>query len=165
VALLHRVTLFDSFTREERAALAPWLVPAPYADGERITEQGRTAHWLYLLAEGRVDVVITLDDGSTARVVTLTGPDFFGERGCMMGAPRSATVLSVGPSRCYKLEREAFTRLLASRPEIAEEVSEVIASRQGQLLKVQEERGARGPVTSDDPDAILRRVKAFFGLG
>ncbi|MBI5513311.1 MAG: mechanosensitive ion channel family protein [Deltaproteobacteria bacterium] len=166
MALLHRVALFDTFTREERSALAPWLVPAPYADGERITEQGRTAHWLYLLTEGRVDVVVRLEDGREAHVQTLTAPNYFGEMGCMTGAPRSATVRALGPVRCYKLERDAFQSLIAERPAIAQEVSAVIAARQGQLLQVRRDHGATRPPTADeDPDAVLRRIKAFFGLG
>jgi CRP-like cAMP-binding protein len=65
---------------------------------------------------------------------------------------------------CYRLDVKSFQTLLHRRPEIAEGMSRVIASRRPELDKVREIFSAQaGPLPIEQAD-ILTRIRRFFGL-
>jgi CRP-like cAMP-binding protein len=84
----------------------------------------------------------------------------------LTGAPRAATVAAVSEVECFRLDRDAFDELLRSRPEIAEDVAEVLASRQEDLARSREalEQGGERLSRADRQVEILGRMKHFFGL-
>jgi len=47
----------------------------------------------------------------------------------MTGEPRGATVTAVSDVECYRLSKTAFDDILRRRPEIAEDLSQVLARR------------------------------------
>ena len=124
VALLGKLEMFRDFTPDEHEALARRLIYAPFARNEVITHQGREAHWLYILARGEADVRFEDADGSTRKVGTLSAPDFFGEMSLMTGQPRSATVIAMTACDCYRLDKDAFQKILHERRELAVVVSD-----------------------------------------
>lgn len=166
MALLARLELFRGFSHAELSHLARSLTPAPYARGEHVTEQDREAHWLYILADGEAEVLVRRSDGTQRPVRVLVGPDYFGEAACMTGARRSATVRAMTDCRCYKLDKEAFQRLIQERREIANEVSRVIAQRQTELARVRDGTNSLHPAQADDNEVskVLAQVLRFFGV-
>lgn len=167
VATLKNVELFQSLTDEERLALAPRLQVAPFARGEAMTRQGDQAHWLYVLTRGDAEVRISIDNGAaTERIAMLHAGDFFGERGMMTGEPRGATVLALSDVECYRLSKQAFDDVLRQRPEIAEDLSEVLARRRVELEAVLEdlnEETKLARMQSHQVD-LLERIRSFFAL-
>ena len=131
-----------------------------------MTRQGAEAHWLYLIIDGEAEVRVAADGNVSERLATLGAGDFFGEMGMMTGEPRTATVIAVSDVECYRLDKEAFHDILQSRPEIAENISEILARRRVELeaaregldeeAKLQRLRHHRGD--------LLQRIKGFFRL-
>ncbi|HKP71888.1 MAG TPA: mechanosensitive ion channel family protein, partial [Pyrinomonadaceae bacterium] len=131
---LSRVELFHSLTDAERAELAGQLSVAPFTRGEAITRQGAQAHWLYVIRRGEVSVRVRLDGSEESeQIATLREGDFFGEMGLMTGAPRAATAIALTDVECYRLNKEGFREILHRRPEIAQDISRIMAERQAQL--------------------------------
>ena len=98
--------------------------------GESITRQGAEAHWLYLITRGEAEVRVSADGNNLSeRVATLGEGDFFGEMGMMTGEARAATLIALSDVECYRLDKEAFNDVLQRRPEIAEDISVVLARR------------------------------------
>ncbi len=161
-ALLSEVDLFSGFSTDELRALAENLVQAPFIKGSTITRQGRVAHWLYLIVAGDADVWIEQNDRRT-HIATLRAGSVFGEMGMMTGEPRRASVTARTDVECLRLGKKGFESVLRARPEIAGEISAVIAARQGQLDLA---RKAADASASDDnqTEAIGARIRAFFGL-
>jgi len=164
---LKRVDLFRALTDEERVVLANRLSFAPFVQGEAITRQGAEAHWLYLISKGNAEVRVSLD-GSTGseRVAELHEGDFFGEMGLMTGEPRTATVTALTDVECYRLDKEAFNETLQRRPEIAEDISHILAKRRVELETAKEdltEESKRLRMQHHQRD-LLRRIKDFFTL-
>jgi CRP-like cAMP-binding protein len=64
---------------------------------------------------------------------------------------------------CYRLDKSSFQDLLHTRPQIAEDVSKVMAARQNRLTEAQLSAlsGAAKPATSGE---LLERIRRFFGL-
>ena len=158
VAALRRVEIFHSLNDEELAMLAEHLVPAPFCTGATMTHQGDVAHWLYLIISGEANVWHETGK-DRALLATLKSGDVFGEMGMMTGAPRSATVTAQTDVDCYRLDKEGFANILKRRPDIANEISQVLAQRQQEAAK------RRGELASANAhDSILVRMRDFFGL-
>ena len=98
--------------------------------------------------------------------ILLTAGDFFGEGGLLTGEPRSATVVAEGEVTCYRLDRGGFSGILASRPEIAVSLAELLAKRRIELAEAKEllagESEARGLATEQQD--LLSKIKDFFKL-
>ena len=153
-------------TAEEKARIAPLIRPAPFTRGEAITRQGATAHWLYVLIRGEVEIRLRSDSGDERILGTLRAPDFFGEMGVMTGATRSTTVVALGEVECFRIEKNDFQHILVQRPEIAEGISGILAHRQMDLLAVKETLNAdeRARRLQDQHGRILAAIQTFFGL-
>lgn len=165
-AALARVELFRALSEEERLEIAARLKDAPFARGEAMTKQGAPAHWLYIIRSGEADVRLTGEDGLTEKVASLGGGDFFGEIGLMTSAPRTATVFARTDVECYRLDVESFKEVMRRHPEIAEDLSRVLARRRTELDAVREglsEEATRQRLSRHQGD-LLRRIRDFFSL-
>jgi small-conductance mechanosensitive channel/CRP-like cAMP-binding protein len=173
-AALKTVQLFRTLTDDELRTLAAGMSHVMYADGEVITRQGAAANWLYVMTTGTAEIRAHLDPGSDTRgelekvrIAQLAAPDFFGEMSLMTGEPRSADVIAVGDVDCFRLGEDTFKTVLLGRPEIANELSEKLATRRVELLAM---RGGLDPLAIKEREAserarILGGIKAFFALG
>lgn len=168
VESLRHVELFHTLTEDEWRELAAQLYVAPFVRGEAMTRQGAEAHWLYIITKGEAEVRINVDGSNVSeRVATLHEGDFFGEMGLMTGEPRLATVVAQTDVECYRLDKAAFNDILHRRPEIAEDISHVLARRRAQLEAIREgldEEAMRKRMRSHQGD-FLHLIRKFFTLG
>jgi CRP-like cAMP-binding protein len=167
VQALKCVELFESLTDAEVRDLAPRLRFAPFTRGEAMTRQGAEAHWLYLITRGEAEVRVALDGSATSeRVGLLHQGDFFGESGMMTGQRRTATVIALTEVDCYRVDKEAFHDILLRRPELAEDISRVMAKRETELEAAREElseEAKRARLRYHHGD-LLERIRDFFHL-
>jgi small-conductance mechanosensitive channel/CRP-like cAMP-binding protein len=167
VATLGEIELFRTLTNAERESLAAKLRVAPFSRGEAMTRQGAEAHWLYVITKGDSEVRISVDgSGTNETIATLHAGDFFGEMGMMTGERRAATVMAISNVECYRLDKEAFNDILQSRPEIAEDISQVLARRRVELDAAREdlnEEAKRARLKYHQVD-LLARIKRFFTI-
>lgn len=162
---LRSVDIFAHLQPEELRRVAERLVDAPFAPGEAMTRQGAEAHWLYLLVEGEAEVVFE-DAAGHHPVSKLHAGTVFGERGMMLGERRSATVTALGDARCYRLDRAAFEDIIRSRPQMAEDISRILAARDVELQAVREalDAEAHARELNRRHGEILERIREFFSL-
>ncbi len=162
---LKHVELFQSLTDEELRELAPRLRMAPFVRGEVMTKQGAEAHWLYIITRGDAEVRFTLD-GKSEHVATLHPGDFFGERGMMTGERRSADVIALTDVECYRVDKDSFQEILRKRPELAEDISQVLARRRAELEAAREDltEEAKRARMRDHQGDLLQRIRNFFAL-
>jgi CRP-like cAMP-binding protein len=166
LAALQNVELFAHLSDDERSKLAHAVRVAPFSAGEVVTRQGSAAHWLYILTKGRAEVRLTAASGEEKKVAELKAPSFFGEMALMTGAPREATVVALCDVECLRVDKDDFRDILASRPEIAKEMSTILAQRRVELVAVRDNLDAeakkRKMVT--EGSKILESIRDFFGL-
>jgi small-conductance mechanosensitive channel len=158
---LARVELFAMLSKEERESLVEHLVRAPFAVGDVITRQGAVAHWLYLMVRGEAEVWFE-QAGQRTAVGTLGPGSVFGEMGMMTGAPRGATVTARTDVDAYRLDKDGFAQIIQARPDLAREMSRVLAARAADL-RAKTEAAAHAAHGEDHGD-ILEKVRRFFGL-
>ena len=164
LAALKVVDLFTGLTEAEMRTVAERLVYSPFAMGEVITRKGNVAHWLYILTAGEADIVLDEDNGTRKVINTLKTGSFFGEAGMMTGAPRSATVVARSNAECYRLDKASFQDVLRGRPELAKEISEIMASRQTALSSAVAEYSRTTQMRASGPLELLEKIRSFFGL-
>lgn len=165
IAALDTVDIFAPMTDEEKERLAPRIRHAIFAPGEVITRQGAKAHWFYVLTKGSCDVL--RNEGAGDRLVARwEAPGFFGEMGLMTGASREATVVAATEVECFRIDKQDFHAILSERPEIAEEMSRILAERELATLASEGVQEQRKNERSRDQakDRILRNIRSFFGL-
>jgi small-conductance mechanosensitive channel/CRP-like cAMP-binding protein len=167
---LRGVTLFSNLSDDELTRLAESAKRAPFAKGEIVTRQGATAHWLYVLTSGEVDVLVSTESGAKAgaerRVATLKAPAFFGEMALMTGAVREATVVAASAVECLRVDKDDFRALMEERPELAREVSTVLAERRVELEAARGglDESAKKRRLETEKSRILSSIKDFFAL-
>lgn len=128
-----------------------------------MTRQNAEANWLYLLVRGSARVELALPDGEVKVVSHLQAPDYFGEIALLTGERRSASVIAESECECWRLDRDEFKAVVQARPEIATELSRILAIRRQGLTQARDEGGAKASLASEQA-AILRKITSFFGL-
>lgn len=154
--------LFQNISQEQLEPYAEHLIHAPFAPGETLTEQGRVAHWLYLIRDGKVNVFVE-KDGVTRQVGELGAGSYFGEIALMSGEPRTATVVAETHVEAYRLDRESFRELIASQPDVAEQVAARIAERQSRTTAALAQ-DVTPPQAKDTSTNLLQMIRSFFRL-
>lgn len=162
-AALQHVELFRALNPEELDQLAGHLIPAPFAKGDAMTQQGAAAHWLYIIVEGHADVMLT-KDGETMKLSELGPGSVFGEMGLMTGEPRATTVIATSDVDCYRLDKESFSQIIKTRPELAEGFSHILAKRRADIDLALGHINADMRAKQNSQQDILGKIRNFFGV-
>jgi small-conductance mechanosensitive channel/CRP-like cAMP-binding protein len=162
---LASVDLFAALSEEDRQHLASSLVYAPFAKGEALTKQGAQAHWLYIITKGECSVRVAAKSGER-EVAKLAAGQVFGEMSLLTGAERSATVVALTDVECWRLDRAVFKELLDRRPEIAEDVAEILAARQTGLDAARNEldEAGRTSLMNERKQDLVDKIRHFFKM-
>jgi inner membrane transporter RhtA len=124
VAGLARVSLFDGLSSRDLAEIAAVVEERAVPAGYVLTQQGEPGNKFFMIADGEVEIDVH------GRVVRRLGPgDYLGEIALIMGGARTATAVTVVPSRLYVLNVSDFTALLRRQPRIENRVLTTVAAR------------------------------------
>ena len=166
MSALAAIDLFANLSEDEQRILASSARLAPFSPKEVITRQGATAHWLYVLLKGTAAVRVSTGEGEDRQVAVLEAPNFFGEMALMTGQPREATVVAECDVECLRVDRKDLEGIIKQRPEIATEISEVLAKRRVELLAVREglDSEAQSQRLRSEHRRILHAIRDFFAL-
>jgi len=109
---LEKVPLLKDLDKWERLSVADALEPCEFKEGEVIVKQGDPGNEFFIIVEGNVVVTQTNENGESGVVGELTSAQYFGEIALLTHEPRRATVTTTIPTKCVKLDRERFERVL-----------------------------------------------------
>ena len=88
--------------------------------GDIIARQGEPAASMHFILEGRVGIIVDLQEGRTTRVRSLGRHTTVGEMGLLTRQPRSATIQAEAPSVLYELDADAFERIKREHPALSQ---------------------------------------------
>ena len=163
--LLARFSIFNGLEVHELCELAASVVLHDVEQGKKIITQGDTGTSMFGLAEGFLEVEITLDNQEIIKVGPIVPGEVFGEMSMLADEPRTATVTAAVDSVAFEITREAFSKIVAKRPETAVKVSRVIAER---LLTAQRieasaaEAAERESAIGETAENLFSRMKSVF---
>ncbi|HEY8597041.1 MAG TPA: ATP-binding protein [Thermomicrobiales bacterium] len=127
-AQLRAVPLFADLTDDRMDCLEPgeayWLEP-----GVVNTAEGATATHFFVVLEGEILITKRIDAGQAGRV-DIFGPGvFYGELPLLLGTGYPASGTALRRCHLFRLDRDAFMRLLTLCPEVLGGILQTLASR------------------------------------
>jgi CRP/FNR family transcriptional regulator, cyclic AMP receptor protein len=135
VSQLRAVPLFRDLSDAELKRLRSMLHERTYQPGELVFREGQTGAGMYLIAQGAVDVVMRMQDGSEALLVTLRDGQFFGELALLEEAPRSASCIVRAPTTLLGLFQPDLELLVERSSRLGAKVLWNLARMTGQRLR------------------------------
>ena len=100
------------------AALERHLRPRDFVTGEVLIETGTTARSLYFLTEGRVNVSISVGNGTSRRISTIDAGNVFGELALFGQGRRTADVVAASDGCALELRRDDMEAFGSAAPEL-----------------------------------------------
>jgi CRP-like cAMP-binding protein len=126
---LRKVPIFTNLKLEQIEPLRDKLRWRHYQRGEVIFHQDDPGDRMHIIVEGRVKISITSEDGREKDIALLQPVECFGEMSLLDGASRSATATAVEATDTVVLLREDFCSFFRGHPEVAEEITSLLARR------------------------------------
>jgi SulP family sulfate permease len=116
-----RAWLSDALGSGEHAdQLAEYCRRIEVEMGDIIARQGDAATSMHFILEGRVGIIVNVDDGRTMRVRSLGRHTTIGEMGLITHRPRSATIQAEADSVLYELTADDYERIKRERPTLSQ---------------------------------------------
>ena len=100
-----------------------------YDVADVIFEEGSTGRELYVVLDGKIDIV--KDTGATrTTIVTLGKGEFFGEMAVIDGSARSATAVAAAPkTKVMRINHARFVYLVSQQPAFALMIMDALSKR------------------------------------
>jgi CRP/FNR family cyclic AMP-dependent transcriptional regulator len=97
--------------------------------GDIVFEEGSTGRELFVVLDGRIDIV-KRNGAAKDVVVTLGKGEFFGEMAVIDGSARSATAVAAAPkTRVMRINHARFVYLVSQQPAFALMVMDALSKR------------------------------------
>ncbi len=159
---LRSVDFLDVLPESGLAQLASAAETRLYASGEDIIRQGEEGAELFIIRSGRAVVLLQAPGREPTEIAQLQAGAVVGEMSLVTGEPRSATVRAVTACECVAVGHLAFGEVLATNLDLAERISDVLASRRAEIdsTRVAQEAYDR----ASESNVLLKRIKNFFSL-
>lgn len=132
---------------------------------EQIIRQGEDGSSMFIITEGRADVVVEIN-GSPRSVAQIGPGDCLGEMSLLTGEKRSATIVALSDMKVVELDKETLAPLIAESPELVEQLSDTLAHRRMQNEAAAEALSASQMAArqKDYRSNFLNRLHSFFKI-
>jgi CRP-like cAMP-binding protein len=134
-----------------------------FLPGERVVRQGDPGQELYVIVEGRADVMVE-QNGLSSLVSQLAPGQFFGEMSLLTGDPRSATVIARTPLKVLVVGKDALVQLVQEDRVVIERIGAVVARRQVSTLAARQELDREASKAADRHPVrpLIERIQNFL---
>ncbi len=119
---LSRVDIFSRLGPQELLVLATRSIVETYPKGHVIYSEGETAHHIYNLISGRIEL-----KRQSAQPEEVGPGGSFGALAVLGRQPRFFTVIALEKCRCIKVDRDAFWEMVEDYPAASRGIFEVLA--------------------------------------
>lgn len=160
---LAAVDFLATLTPIQLEAIARGSRTEQFLPGERVVRQGQPGQELYVIIEGRADVLVE-QNGLSSVVNQLAPGQFFGEMSLLTGDPRSATVVATTILRVLVVGKDALVQLVQEDKGVIERIGAVVARRQASTLAAKQEldRESSKAVERQAARPLIERIQNFL---
>lgn len=99
-----------------------------YKDGETIIKQGEEGDCVFVIQEGKVEI-IDESENKEMKIAELGQAEFFGEMGLFEKDVRSCTVRALGDAKVMTIDKRNFYNTIQKDPSIAYRLLEKMSQR------------------------------------
>lgn len=162
---LAKVELFAKLAEDDVDLLARGMKRRLFSRGEVLVRQGDPGDSLFLIADGEIGVVLSVD-GAERQVATLRQGDILGEQSLMTGEARTATCIALKDAHVHEVDHALIRSLLEAKPVLAESFSAILSDRQHALEEQRDGLSAEAALQRRDENKkrLLGRIKSYFRL-
>jgi CRP/FNR family transcriptional regulator len=121
--------IFSNLNDEEIKELSGVTIERTLQPGEFVFWEGDSPDWFYMVAEGRVKVLKHSSLGKEFVIAFFEPGDMFGEVAVLGNKPYPASAEAVAKTRVLGIRRDVFLSFLASRPEVALRIINILGGR------------------------------------
>jgi CRP/FNR family transcriptional regulator len=133
---LAKISIFSNFKKEDLQHLAEKSRYCSYNIGDVIIQEGDRDGRLFVLINGKVDVVKSYRTKKAKRLRTLAAPCYFGEMALIDEMVRSATVVARGNVKALSLDQWNLYEEIEKYPTLAIELLRMLYRRFIALEKI-----------------------------
>jgi len=164
VDVLRRTPILRLLAEHDLVELTSHLQHLPFAAGEHIIQQGQEGDSMYFIVQGEVAISFRSEDGGEREVAKLEPGGHFGEASLLTGESRTATAIARSRVDCYRLNKAGLQGFIQRLPELAEDMSEVLAHREMELDVVREKLDRETALRREGEtrNELLKRIRRFF---
>jgi len=127
--IIERNSLFRGLPRETRARIAALATRRQYEEGAIIFMRGDPGDSLCGVGTGRVRISAAGPGGKEVFLNIMEPGDAFGEIALLDGSPRTATATAMARTELIIIQRDAFSALLQSQPQLAAHLIQLLCKR------------------------------------
>jgi len=166
VDILRLTPIFRLLSDFELEELGAWLRHLSFAPGELIIRQGDYGDSMYFVTSGTVAITYQSGDRVEHQVARMEAGDFFGEMSLLTGEVRGANAVALTRVDCYKLDKSGLEGTISRRPDLADDISVVMAHREMELSAVREKLDLETSrlKESENQMQLLTRIRRFFAI-
>ena len=129
ILLLKGIEIFSGLAPSELAAIASVTKVLAYAEDRIVIKQNDVGETLFLIIEGRVQVIMEQAEGKEVLLNHIEAGGAFGEMALIDDAPRSATIRTVEPCRFLILHKQEFKEIAMEFPRVTLQICSVLSQR------------------------------------
>ena len=126
VEALRHSRLGAELSEEQTRTLAEQIRFRDLEPDEVLVDEGTSDNHLYVIVRGALGVVRNAGSPERVTLLTLTAGDLVGELSFIDETRHYASLVAVGPTRVFGLERERLESLLSTHPQIVYRVMRAI---------------------------------------
>jgi CRP-like cAMP-binding protein len=132
---------------------------AEFGESETIVREGEPGRSMYLVASGRVTVVL---EATRHTVATIERGGYFGEMSLLTGDPRTASVIAKEDVRLLEIDADTFRQLGEVSPQTVEQIGVAAATRRAELNAIR--ASAQSAAVVEPPANFLKRMRKFLHI-
>jgi small-conductance mechanosensitive channel/CRP-like cAMP-binding protein len=161
--LLRNVDLFAPLTEQELAALASSMARRTWSAGDVVVREGESGDTMFVLSEGVLEA-FTQSNGNRHTLAEIVPGQIIGEMSVLTGDRRMASVIATTDAVAFEITKDNVQELLSSRPELAVEISKIVADRWTSNEEVLADAATRDREDESASRAVqlLGRIRSFF---
>lgn len=109
---LSQVPLMKSLASYDLMQLADCLQPHPFKEGDRVIRQGEVGDTFYIVEDGELEALKSVDGAAEQVVMTYKKGGFFGELSLLKDEPRAASVVAKTEGQTMSIDQKSFKNIL-----------------------------------------------------
>lgn len=135
VLALKQVPVFDGLDEKELAAIERLVHHRTYKPDEHVFRKNAPGEGLYIILQGKVDILTESEQGEPNLVASLSEGDFFGDLSLLDQEPRSANALAKDHAELLGFFRPDLTSILKRKPDLGVKILFNVAKVIGERLR------------------------------
>ena len=126
---LENIPLFSGLKDSELQTISTHAIIRSYPKNTIVITEGDTTDTLYVIQSGTVKVFLNDEHGKEIILSIMGANEYFGELSLLDGAPRSASVMTIEPTRLSVISKADFDAYLIKNPDVGVKLLETLVKR------------------------------------